>query len=526
MALNLSSQLTSIALASITALGLAFLCSPASAESVTTCEASDYTNLQNCLAKTARPLLINLTHDIVLGVGQRIQLDGLDNVTLQGAGGAHYDQLVTISETVERMRLADPSPNGAGNKAYLVIGGNARNITISNLAFADAPESMIFLRARCRTGANPDPKRSNLWDVQYCYAPVLLGSVRANSNEASQMIRLERITIDTNKAILMDIRRTTGLSIRDSSFGGVVRGGGTVYGVLMHPKFHHLNTIFAGNRFKYAGTAALSVFNTTNTVIERNAFVDNHIDPQYQVPNSSPPQYFPGGQLYIADDFGAPNNGVRITDNEISMTPEYSGHHPGKGTTYGLEIMNGEKAPISDVLIEGNHIHDLSSGGISVHNSARLGQAGIVIRHNFLNDNYRDYAPGRLSLPAYIQTETDPAVFPNHQHENVDMDSNQFSRGGIPPLSASFLDTPKHCVLASANQSCSITFRWAIAGMLPGSAPIIRADGKPVKAFGPATSGSVVIPWVTTRNHVFTLHLNPSDIYPLAMINIVAIPSR
>jgi hypothetical protein len=91
-----------------TALALIVICPPGRADAAPTCEATDYAGVQHCLGQTARPLTILLRNDLVLSVGQRITLDELQNVSLKGASGTNHDQPVTISETVERMRAADP----------------------------------------------------------------------------------------------------------------------------------------------------------------------------------------------------------------------------------------------------------------------------------------------------------------------------------------------------------------------------------------------------------------------------------
>jgi hypothetical protein len=512
------------------------------------CMASDFNELNTCLAQAVDPsrdlgvqLDILLTSDLVLDLGQVIRMNDVENISLRGAGGPALDQPISITETNDRMNQADASLSGPNNKTYIEIGGRSRNVKVSNFEIKDAPGSETFLRNKCRTGGNPDPSKPNLWDIRHCHAPVLVGSSRMPSTayDYTKDIEINRINVDTNKAILMEVRRTRGLAITNSSFGGAVHGGGTVYGVLFSTKFHHVNTVISGNHFQHAGTAALSLFNAFNTLIQHNTFVDNHIDPQYIYhPTPTTNAYFPGGQLYIADSLNAPNTFVRIFNNDISMTPAYTGHcatpplvRTGCRSTTGIEIMNGERAVVSDVLVEGNRVHDLPRNGIAVHNSSHLNQHRITIRNNRLFDNYLDFASINLPVAAFIQLETAPGIFPNPLHPNVDLDSNQLWRSGQPSVTGSFLDSPKSCsVFGPQPGRCTVTLLWEITRLPPGAIPVIKVDNVVTKtrvliaAYGHAANGSVVVPWILEdRNHTFGLYLNSADEYPLAMINVMGI---
>ncbi len=499
------------------------------AQSVNECFAPTYAQVQACLALAAgRPVdapsfNILMTSDMILDLNQVIRLQNVRNVTLRGAGGALLDQPVRISETTARME------SDASNDRYMIeVLGKSDHVTVSNLTLIDAPNSTAILKQKCRAGANPDPAKYTLWDPPFCYPALFVGGVSAQTDDIARDVTIDKVTIISNKASVFEVRRTTGLTVTNSVFDGA-----TVHGIFFHGTYPHIQTVFKNNRFSHAGTAALNLHNVDDVLVEGNVFFDNHIIPQflYCEGGGTPPQcvggtkkFYPGGQLYAADVANAPVRNVRILNNELFMTPEYLGHQ----TTVGIEIDNGTRAPLSNVLIEGNYVHDMSRNGIAIHNATTtaLNQRDVIVRNNQVFDTYLDFPTLNLPATAGIQLESNPAAFPNNMHPYVDLDSNQVRKGsGGPGMSGPFAGTPKTCFVNPSTRPCPpVEIRWQITGAPATTKPILKVNNANMKGYVAGTmEGTISIPWMTTRNYSFSLHLDASDPYPIAVINVVGV---
>jgi hypothetical protein len=497
-------------------------------KTVDECFAPTYAQVQACLAlAAARPanapqFHILMTGDMVLDLNQVIRFQNLRNVTLRGAGGPLLDQSVRISETTARME------SDAANDKYMIeVLGGSDHVTVSNLTLVDAPNSTAILKQKCRAGANPDPVKYTLWDPPFCYPALFVGGVSARVDDLAKDVTVDKVTIISHKASVFEVRRTTGLTVTNSVFDGA-----TVHGIFFHATYPHIQTVFKNNRFSHAGTAALNLHNVDDVLVEDNVFFDNHIDPQflYCEGGGTPPQcvggtkkFYPGGQLYAADVVNAPVRNVRMLNNELFMTAEYLGHQ----TTVGIEIDNGARASLSNVLLEGNYVHDMPRNGIAIHNATTtlLNQRDVIVRNNRVFDSYLDFPTLNLPATAGIQLESNPAAFPNNMHPYVDVDSNQIRKGSGPVMSGTFAGTPKTCVVNPATGLCPpVDIHWQITGAPANTKPILKVNNANMKGYAAGTlSGTATVPWIFARNYSFSLHLDANDPYPIAVINIVGV---
>ncbi len=332
----------------------------------TTCVAADYDALMMCLeqpaaADPAQRLDVIVTTDIVLQDRQRIVLSERHNLVLRGS---NLGSPVSISESLERM-------NGSGGaNRYLIVVSGGSNITLSDVRITDPPNNDLHIR--CRAGA--DPVRRLRWERDPCEAPLWIG-------DGAVDVELDRIIIDSHKAIQLEVREVTDLTIRRSTFLE-----STVFGILFHEAFFRTDIAITDNTFRDAGANSIVVHNSERVRIERNRFTDNHRDMQFLACGDTGFDPCSGGQLLVRDHADGPVRDVWIVGNVVLQTD------PNRPSATGIEIGNADRAPLERIRIVNNHVQGHVRQGIQVHFGRRPGGHDVLIAGNRLIDNGAGYA--------------------------------------------------------------------------------------------------------------------------------------
>lgn len=468
------------------------------------CYVFNYKDITACLdrseANDGTGIQIILRSDIVLDLHQTIRIHNKKNIIIEGD---HSMPSPVISETTARMRATGQAKQNNQNAGFIEVTGNSSDIVIRHLTLHDFAPRPNELARRCRIGA--DPNNPTRWETDPCYAPIFVGSARGNSgDEFPKKVLIDDFSIDSDKSILMEIRRIDDLSVTNSHFYH-----GTVYGLYFHPHFSHFNIHLERNEFRDTGTNALNLSNVDGVAIKDNVFINNHKDPQFMVcsnaSTSLKTEACSGGQLLLADNRNAPVRNVTITGNTITMTSE----NLVKKSATGIEIKSGLLDEIKGILIEGNTIYNIPRQAIQVHKGTH---SDIVIKNNQACRNLVDFGEANAIQPGVISINGEKGVDLDANRVGSDCDNN--------PVRGSFDGTPKECLFSTNQTHCALNVKWKIYNLPMGKRPKVLIDGHPFATEGETDQGSKAADWIGEQDYKFELFMDRSDKYPIAVLNV------
>lgn len=468
------------------------------------CYAFNYQDISACLdrpeANNGTGVQIILRSHIELDLQQTVRIHNKKNIIIEGD---HSVPSPVISETTARMSATGQSKQSNQNASFVEVTGNSSDIVLRHLTLHDFAARPNELARRCRIGA--DPNNPTRWETDPCHAPIFIGGARGNSgDDFPKKVQIDDLSIDSDKSILVEIRRIDDLRVTNSHFHH-----GTVYGLYFHPHFPHFNIHLERNEFQDTGTNALNLSNVDGVAIKDNVFINNHKDPQFMVcsnaSTSSKTEACSGGQLLLADNRNAPVQNVTITGNTITMTSE----NLWKKSATGIEIKSGLLGKINGILIEGNTIHNISRQAIQVHKGTH---SDIAIKNNQACGNLVDFGEANAIQPGVISINGE---------NGVDLDSNRVgSDCDRNPVWASFEGTPKECLFSSNQTHCALNIKWKIYNLPLGKRPKVLVDGRPFATEGETDHGSKGADWIGEQDYKFELFMDRSEKYPIAVLNV------
>jgi hypothetical protein len=457
-------------------------------------------NLRDCgglsFQQGTDPLLIELTADIVLPVGQQLVLDGRTNVTIDGMGH-------TLSET--GARSADGS---TGSLEYVRIVGGSTGIVLRNIDFRDhngSDPAAPNISDVCRV-QNGLP---NSWNQNACRPLVQVGSVSSAVNN----LTLDNIDVNSYKTFQVNVESVNGFSISNSTFLN-----SSVFGVRFGAGLA-TNVTIVGNSFRRARTNAIIADHVNGLTITNNEFIDNHWDRQFSGCNG----LCSGGQVLINSKDGLPTSNVTFSNNLIDITPSGS---PDLGSATGLEIAPQANSVMSNVVIATNRIYNVGRQGIQVHQfsgDTTPNQPNIVnmkIDRNDLANIGRHFAWTSNDLERYISLQGNTGLV---------VDGNRIGQVIGNWTSATFLTTPATCPLNGA-ATCAIDIKWSVTKLPAGSSPVVKVTNLTTGTTSLFSTGPTNVSaganwtrtqrasWISSDTFAFSLFLTSTDTEPAAVL--------
>ena len=382
------------------------------------------------------------------------------------------------SETPER---ADSSRTS--DQAYLAVLGG-RGVTVRWLNFEDAPG--VDLSVRCRVTVDEHGRPS--WDVGACQAPLLLG-------DGADGVNVVNSTIDSHKAVLLDVRYSSRVSILNSQFRNA-----SVFGVVLHNGYLHRD--ISGNEFSDIGANALVFSHVTGASVVANEFRNNHWDRQFEVCGNSGAEPCSGGQIHVRDQVGRAVRDVEIRDNLIDYTRD-----PKSRATVGIEVGDADRASITGLRIVGNRIQNQSRQAIQVHAGRFAGGHDVLIAGNVLVNNLTGFSNRRV--PTYVTL---------NRNRGVRLGDNQLVDGSGATTQAAFLGGDHDCEVGPNELTCRVVVRWEVRSAPEGAEVRVLVDGE---LLGGGHAGLEVVAIAAGRDARLELYVG-RGVDPVAVMTVAA----
>lgn len=335
------------------------------------CNVSGYSSLQGCIANGN---IINLQSDIVLNVRERIYINNIDGLTINGNGH-------TIRDTEERFK---------DNKTeyFLLISGNSKNIFIKNTTFKTFDSFMLPTYDKNKVCANGGNQNINPNEPMYqspsCH---LIGVLESSLIEFNNNQFLNYTTDHLVLRNVSNIKIIKNIFKEAATWGIFMMSSTNSYSMSMR------NLTITDNKFERIGGNAIIVNSLDTAWIGNNTFIDNHHLTQFGG--------YDGGQILFEanDKFDTKNvditgNSIEAIANNNSHGVEFASFNRGKGiynvsVRYNRIIGNRHGA----VKFDSSDIHSIAKN-VSIINNEFLSNSNGIFYSQIIKSAFDDVTIG------------------------------------------------------------------------------------------------------------------------------------
>jgi hypothetical protein len=362
------------------------------------CDVYAYEDLLACIDSNTT---INLKTNIILYPNQNINIDGINNLVINGLNG-------TIKHSIDESN--DRFISQTYNNPHYISITNSSNIRIENIVFKSSAASDL----QCAH----DNTRITRYNTPPC-----LGDVAAKNSTNIQIYSNEFTSQKTFQAQIFDVN---GLYIENNTFKNA-----STFGLWMNGETSNglQNFRVITNNFQLSGANAIILAGVANGWIGNNNFLNNHRLTQYSG--------YGGGQLLFEDSL-INTSDVSVTGNLITSTSDKP--------THGMEFANFDRGgSLLNIEVIWNRIVGNKQSAVKFDDSntnSRL--TGVKIYNNEFIEN---------SSPYKSQTIT-------KSFGGFEIFNNTIQKNG-KLISASFLNTAQSCTLINGQDRCNITIKWS-----------------------------------------------------------------
>lgn len=415
-----------------------------------TCDVYNYTQLVQCISNNST---INLRSDIVLELGQKIYINNVNNLVINGKNGANKH---SISETSQRFAHVSQDSDH-----YIFI-RNSTNISIENIAF----RSNFASDTHCAYNSNS----SNYHNRIPCYGDVMV--------KDSSHVRIYKNDFYSKKTFQLQM-----VDVFDIWVDGNAFYSSATYGIWTDSHIGNLKDVrIVYNNFELAGANAILLAGAHNAWVGNNTFSKNHRLTQFWG--------FGGGQLLFEDNPTFPLTSLDVTGNLIQAM--------GYRHSTGIEFANFDDGALRDVKVSWNRIVGNYHHAIVFDESVPASKlSNVLIANNeFVENN-----------TAYV------SQFSGKAYNDIEIRDN-WVRSGTRALMASFSETSKICYLQPNNLHCNVDIRWSVdyQGVRPNPIITVRSVGSQIGTKNRGIFSSGVLngtqsaPWIDENGAIFELY--------------------